>query len=182
MRKTIYTTDTDNYRYEDYLEYCNDNGIEPVSEDSYDYYEWVSDMIGFDIDDAYANIDAKQDKNTTVVITGTLGLWNGRPDIEPVFVESESVFHHATKQRTYSSALTLAIKKCAEGMNDVECYLDDEAGCVEVIGHHHDGSNHFYIYKLSELGKIGKDNADYEGEDYNVNELWFDKFTEEDLY
>ena len=182
MRKVIYTTDIDNYKYEDYLEYCEANEIEPCSEDSQSYWDWVYEMISMDVEDAYSNIDYKQDKNTTVVITGTLGLWNGRPDIEPVFVESESVFHYATKQRSYSSALTLAIQKCAEGMDDVECYLDDEAGYVEVIGHHHDGSNHFYIHKLSEFGKNAKDDAEYEDEDYNITDEWFEKFTEEDLY
>ncbi len=181
MKKVIYTTDIDNYKYEDYLEYCESNEIEPQDEDSNDYWDWVSDMISLDIEDAYSNIDCNQDANTMVVITGTLGLWYGNPEIDPVFVESESEYHHTTKQRSYSSALSLAIKKCAEGMDDVECYLDDETGCVEVIGHHHDGTNRFCIRKLSEFGKSAKDDAEYE-DNYNMTDEWFEKFTEDDLY
>jgi hypothetical protein len=182
MKKIIFTTDVLSYEYSDYVEHCKGNGVEPSSEDSQDFWDWVYEMIEFDMDDAYTNIDCKSDKNTTVVITGSLGLWNGRPDIEPVFVESESIFNSKTKQRIYDSALKLAIQKCGEGMNDVECYLDDETGCVEVIGHHHDGTNHFYIYKLSEFGRKAKEDAEDNEEDYNVTEEWFDKFTEEDLY
>ena len=182
MKKVIYTTDIDNYKYEDYLEYCEANEIEPCSENSQSYWDWVSEMISMDIEDAYSNIDCKQDANTMVVITGTLGLWYGNPEIDPVFVESESEYHHATKQRSYSSALRLAIQKCAEGMDNVECYLNDETGCVEVIGHHHDGTNHFHIHKLSEFGKNAKDDAEYEDNLDQMEPLWFEKFTEEDLY
>ena len=182
MKKVIYTTDIDNYKYEDYLEYCEANEIEPCSEDSQSYWDWVSEMISMDVEDAYSNIDCKQDANTMVVITGTLGLWYGNPEIDPVFVESESEYHHATKQRSYSSALRLAIQKCAEGMDNVECYLNDETGCVEVIGHHHDGTNHFHIHKLSEFGKNAKDDAEYEDNLDQMEPLWFEKFTEEDLY
>ena len=182
MKKVIYTTDIDNYKYEDYLEYCEANEIEPCSEDSQSYWDWVSEMISMDVEDAYSNIDCKQDVNTMVVITGTLGLWYGNPEIDPVFVESESEYHHATKQRSYSSALRLAIQKCAEGMDNVECYLNDETGCVEVIGHHHDGTNHFHIHKLSEFGKNAKDDAEYEDNLDQMEPLWFEKFTEEDLY
>lgn len=182
MKKVIYTTDIDNYKYEDYLEYCEANEIEPCSEDSQSYWDWVSEMISMDVEDAYSNIDCKQDAKTMVVITGTLGLWYGNPEIDPVFVESESEYHHATKQRSYSSALRLAIQKCAEGMDNVECYLNDETGCVEVIGHHHDGTNHFHIHKLSEFGKNAKDDAEYEDNLNEMEPLWFEKFTEEDLY
>lgn len=180
MRKTIFSTDYSNYRYEDYLEYCELDGCEAGTEDSMDYYNWVSDMIDFDINDTFADFNIKQDANTTVIITGTLGLWNGRPDIEPVFVESDRIYNYSTGKNTYNSALTLAIKKCMDGMNDIDCYLDDETGYIEVIGHHHDGSNHFYIWKLSEFGKNTKANS--EDDDYVVTKEWFEPFKEEELF
>lgn len=64
------------------------------------------------------------------VITGTLGLWWGHPEIE----ETEPMELHE------------CVRHCAEGMNDFSVY--EINGDLYVDAHHHDGTNHFCIKKI----------------------------------
>jgi hypothetical protein len=79
------------------------------------------------------NIKYCKQYNVPVRIEGTLGLWNGRHDIEPY-----------AKNSVYD-----AINWCiGRDTQDIDVFYDD--GHIEVQCHHHDGTNTFYIYAVSD--------------------------------
>lgn len=104
-------------------------------------YEWSQN----DLNDLLGEFRQIQD----VVITGTLGLWNGRRKIE--FVREDN--------------LKDAFWRCAEDMDEVKIY--DNNGVIEIVAYHHDGYNRFYIYQLSSKGVNAGDNADLEKKTYH---------------
>jgi hypothetical protein len=94
-------------------------------------------MVEDDWGDLIANIKCSKN-NGRCVITGTLGLWWGSPQIEEVECES----------------LVEAINKCNQ--NDyIEVYENEEDGSCEVHSIHHDGTNVFHIYPIKD-GKRSK--------------------------
>ena len=120
--------DYDDYPYEQYVQECEDNDINPGSSDSQEYEDWVDMYVQEYWNDDLDNIKHCKEYQVPVVITGTLGLWWGSPEIEPV--EVDSVYE--------------AIKKCIGGDSYfVTAYFDD--GKIEVHAHHHDGTNCFTI-------------------------------------
>lgn len=128
--------DTEDYCYEEYVEECEMNGIEPGSSDSEDYFEWMSDdaQENFEVD--MENIKCCEQYKVKVVIEGRLGLWWGHPEIAAESLDS-----------VYD-----AIQRCIQGSDaiDVDVWFDD--GHIEVNCHHHDGTNHFEIYAITEKG------------------------------
>ena len=62
-----------------------------------------------------------------VVVTGELGLWDGKHEIVPQKFDD----------------LSAAVSKCLE---DYNCIWEDSDGNFHVDAHHHDGLNHFTIY------------------------------------
>lgn len=123
------------YSYEDYVDYCEFNEVQPQGEDSNDYLDFVSDSQQTDWDIfllnlKYANINTEY----YWIISGSLGLWYGTRDIELVRCDT----------------LEDAIRKCAGYCDDV--IVEKEGNVVYVTGLHHDGRNHFEIRALSELG------------------------------
>lgn len=134
--RCIYSS-IDNYSYEDYKEWCEDMGETPCEEHSSAYIDWINRMVEDYWDDLLANIKSSKN-NGRCVITGSLGLWWGRPEIEEVECET----------------LVDAIKKCNQ--NDyIEVFENEEDGSVEVHSIHHDGTNVFNIYPLKD-GKKSK--------------------------
>ena len=120
--------DYDDFPYEEYVMECEDNGIEPGSSDSEEYAEWVDDYVRANWDADLDNIKYCKEYNVPVTITGTLGLWWGKPEIQPV--DMDSVYD--------------AVKKCIGGDAEfVTVYFDD--GKITVHAHHHDGCNCFTI-------------------------------------
>lgn len=75
-------------------------------------------------------------KETPVVITGTLGLWNGRHVIKNV------------KCRDLNEALDKILKGDIENIRITE----DRFGNLRVYGYHHDGINEFVIKKWTPNG------------------------------
>lgn len=146
-RKGTYTLvnsmfDQSDFYYEDYVEDCEVNGIKPKPKDSHAYYEWCRDT-------AYENYEADMDNiahckayQLPVVITGSLGLWWGKPEIEPVVCDS-----------VYE-----AVQKCI-GNDAVEVKVEWSDGVINVEAYHHDGCNCFTIKALSKKGekKVGSD-------------------------
>ena len=180
MKKPIFISSRCTYDYESYLEYCEANDFTAGSEDSMEYWEYVSDMQKQDIEDALIFFDDNTDENARVMITGELGLWNGRKTIVPVVIESEKIYNSRVGYSVYSSALTRAVEKCMSNMDNVDCLFDDETGCVVVEAHHHDGCNTFYIKKLSDFGKNAMALSD--DDDYTITDEWFEPFKEEELF
>lgn len=75
--------------------------------------------------------------NVPVVITGSLGLWDGRHEIKPV------------KCDTLQEALG---KCCNDDIEDIEIY-EDRYGNFLLNCYHHDGTNHFLIKRWTPKGR-----------------------------
>ena len=139
---TILTNRTDGFDYEEYLDFCEMNDIEPGGKDSDKFHEWCNEesQVNFDCD--MENIKNCKQYNVPVLVTGTLGLWDGKHEIVPT--REKSVYD--------------AIQRCI--LNDF-CYIDAEFndGRINVSVAHHDGMNTFTIVALSKKGqdKVGED-------------------------
>ena len=139
---TIATTDIFQFSYEDYVESCEDCGIEPAEEDSNAYWEWCAEQRDFNYEDDMYAIEECEAYNVPCIITGRLGLWNGRHGIAPT--KCDSVYD--------------GIQKCiGQSIDDVDVKFNN--GVIEVTAHHHDGTNVFEIHALSKKGlkKVGDD-------------------------
>ena len=119
--------------YEEYLDDCESNNREPQGENSKDYWDFVHEMQDLNVEEGMREISEK-DFDVPVVITGYLGLWNGRPEIQPVMVEN----------------VKKAVVKCWGKCDD--CELKFNTDHFEVRAMHHDGTNCFEIHKLSKNG------------------------------
>lgn len=145
-----------NISYEDYKEWCDEMDEEIHPEDSPEYWEQCYRIFENDWDDFEDNMEYSA-WNLPCMITGVLGLWNGRPTIEPVYCET----------------LIEAIQKCFSGCDDAEVILEN--GYITVLGKHHDGTNVFEIHILSKKGLIEVERPMYviHGEEYNIKPFWF---------
>ena len=110
-------------------------------------YEKMYDSNAANLDDERCNLNIQL--SSPILVIGDLGLWYGRPSIEPLACED----------------IESAIRKCANNMDYV--IVKQVNGHIEVTGIHHDGSNNFEIYILNDKGiraneliKEGKGNAD----------------------
>lgn len=114
--------------YDDYKEWCSDNEIEPAGEESNEFYAWLGRENDFDWEDFEANLQYSK-VNGPVTVRGSLGLWWGRPTIEP--------------KKFYT--LWDAILACIDDAWDVIITLDK--GVLKVQALHHDGRNVFTIHR-----------------------------------
>lgn len=128
------TYNNDGLIYEDYKEWCEANDCEPLGEDGEDFYNWLHEETYMNVECFFENLKYSKDNDRRCVVSGRLGLWHGRPTIEPVMCED----------------LEEAIKKCCDRCDDVEVVLEN--GVVKVEGLHHDGRNYFEIRPLTMRG------------------------------
>lgn len=165
----------EDFNYEEYIDYCELNGIEPDAENSKGYWDWVYEQRDLRASDLQANLDYTR-IDYPLMITGTLGLWYGHPDIVPVPIVSngygERVFHDGHKGYANPS-LKIALNKCIRTCDDVDIHLEE--GCIKVVGHHHDGRNVFYIRKLSKKGILAVESAERHGRECKPKDWWFCK-------
>lgn len=116
------------YGYDEYVQECEDNEIEPAEENSHEFYMWCDEMAQADYECDMDNIKCHKPYNIPVTITGVLGLWDGKHEIVPV--EMDSVYD--------------AINKCyGRDINHIKAFYED--GAIKVLAMHHDGTNVFYI-------------------------------------
>ena len=140
MAKKIEITlfDNLNYNFEDYKESYQEcyelTDEEMVEVSDNDIWDFIYDSLEMEWDDLFANLKYSKNADVPCVITGTLGLWHGRPTIVPVACDS----------------IESAIRKCANDMDYV--IVKQVNGHVEVTGVHHDGRNHFEIHILNDKG------------------------------
>ena len=114
---------------------CMDESEMPT-EDSDEFRCWQNeeDCANYqDLLQAVYAYDNKCNDANGYVISGTLGLWDGRHDIALVIVDS----------------LEKAIEKCVNNMDYIEIMYDDEKCEIVVRVSHHDGTNAFTIRAIS---------------------------------
>lgn len=128
MKRMILTTDVEGFTYDEYLDYCEANGFKAAEEESSAFYEWAQEEVDINYESDMDNIVNFGPYNVPVLITGELGLWNGRHEIVPV--EKDSV--------------AAAIEACfGRSINDINVeWIDGE---IIVHAYHHDGTNVFTI-------------------------------------
>lgn len=140
--------------YEDYVENCEINDCEPAEEDSQDYWDWVNETRAMYWDDlkmnmCYSKIDYP------LIITGSLGLWDGRHTIQPMIIESEGYGRKFTTC-DYTGyelpSIKKAVEKACSGRSVEDFDVTYEDGVIYVNCYHHDGTNRFEIHKLSKKG------------------------------
>lgn len=132
----ILTTSIDGFKYEDYLEFCEDNGIvPPARKDSDEYLHWVYGERDLNYESDMDNIRSCKQYKVKVLITGKLGLWDGTHEICPVVANN----------------VADAIDKCVSNCEDCNVWYND--GAIEVEAYHHDGTNCFTIRPLSAKGQ-----------------------------
>ena len=139
---TLADTDASGFEYEDYKEWCEDNGIEPGDENSDEFWDWCREEADFNWESDLENIRYCKEYNIPVLITGHLGLWWGKPEIQPVY--KESVYD--------------AVMDCIRDMDGASVKYED--GVINVYAYHHDGCNCFTIKALSKKG-IARQSGEY---------------------
>ena len=150
-------TSRDNFTYDDYVEYCMDMDMVPHSEFSREYLDWCADESQANYEADRENIECSPMNEGQFIITGALGLWDGR--------------HEVTSSKTYDSLMD-AIDACMPDC-DFEIDANWHNGVVEVSVAHHDGTNFFEIHRLSKKGEKAVEVADYWMKDYDVKPYWF---------
>lgn len=134
---TIYDSERE-VSYEEYIEFCEDQEREPQPENSEDYWDYVSKTSKWDFGDMRMNLEHSK-IDYPILLTGMLGLWDGRHEIYPLLFDSSS-----------KTTIHDAIMKCATCDGHVKVSFDNGKICVSVG--HHDGTNYFEIRKLSSRG------------------------------
>ena len=144
---TILANDVDvsEYDIEDYYDWCDANGIKRG--DDTDFYYWCEDETQANYENDMWEIKHCKEYNVPVLVEGTLGLWWGRPSIQPERFE----------------CVADAIQKCISDCDYVEVEYND--GVLNVYTTHHDGTNCFTIKALSKKG-IAKQYAEYKKHDF----------------
>jgi hypothetical protein len=166
--------------YSDYVDYCAANEITPEPEESNSYYEWLSEERCHLIEDFLENLRYIKNDSAAVVITGSLGLWNGRKEIYPMFMESDDYQTNNGKGRYMNPAIRKAILKCITGMDDFKVELAQ--GEIVVHGYHHDGTNIFSIIKLTPRGIGYAQRAKEKGKHIEPKIEWKAKIRGTDLW
>lgn len=123
--------------YDSYVEYCKEClGCEPSDENSEEYWDYVNEMNESEYVSMRENMAYSKQCQCPVIITGKLGLWDGKHEIYPVRCDT----------------LYDAISECSKNADSVKVEYQD--GVVRVHSYHHDGCNSYQIHKISKRGEI----------------------------
>lgn len=114
-----YNEDIDTYDKEQFEEYCREL-----------HDEYYLDDFG-----DHGNLHYSKLKDVPVVVTGVLGLWDGRHEIQP---------------KTFKN-LNEALMACSTDCDSIEIW-EDGYGNFYYEGYHHDGHNHFCIKRKTDKG------------------------------
>ena len=135
MKRTLFDNCDFSYTemYCDFVEWCKDNGIDHTQyNDESDYFhKWLWDSINQDWEIFIDNIEYDKENMEDFIVVGSLGLWNGRHDIQPQCF----------------GTLSKAIKACVS--NCEYSIITEENGVINITAIHHDGRNYFSIHKLN---------------------------------
>lgn len=135
MERTLF----DNYdfsyteMYNDFVEWCECNEIDHTqyNDESEYFHNWVWDNLHQEWEDFMLNIEYDKENMENFIVIGSVGLWNGRYDIQPQFF----------------GTLSKAIKACV--YKSEYCIITEENGVINITIIHHDGRNYFSIHKLN---------------------------------
>lgn len=169
--------------YEEYVEFCTDNGIEYGDENSNDFYKWVGDTQRDWCDCFVSNMGCSK-IDYPLMITGHLGLWNGTPEIYPVYIESSDYGRKFSNGTTgwFNPSIKKAVEKCMFGNSIIDADVHFDNGVIVINAHHHDGCNTFYVRKLSKKGIAAVQAASNRGEDiYFPKDYWFAKIKSDEI-
>jgi len=137
-RFTILNTDTCQFSYEDYVDYCEQMDETPDTENSIAFWDWCYEETNTNFEADMDNIRFCDKYKVNVTIDGAIGAWDGNHEIEPVICDN----------------VAEAINKCLSGNYDkiVRAYWDN--GVIEVSVSHHDGTNCFTIRPTDKRRKL----------------------------
>lgn len=141
---------SDEFGYDEYVEWCEINDIKPQGEESDHFYQWCQEEAQTNYSEDLAQLKASEHLQGSVIITGRVGRWNGNFEIAPVLFYS---FEEAWAKMMGSDTL------------DVDVTYNTQ--CIHVTGRHHDASNFFDVW-------IVKDSADTEAIQRRIDEGKFD--------
>ena len=170
-----YDRDADDY-VEDFEEFCNENEFTIKGEGTdmeglylggkvtfWDWYFQTTNEEDNDFWEGFRLAIKNEPLYTRCVITGNLGLWNGRKTIVPTLVDN----------------LYDAVMKC---LTDCELYkLTIKDNVLYVKGSHHDGNNSFEI-RLVNSDNYDKLNYWDDEEDGDIEKFFEDKNNFNEFY
>ena len=110
-------------------EYCENNDVE-FNENSIDW-DYICDMRDMEWENVMYNLIGQFAENE-VILSGFLGLWNGRPQIAN---------YHFTQ-------IKKAIFKCLQSGDEFQVSYDNWGIYIDVF--HHDGTNNFTISPIKQ--------------------------------
>ena len=148
-------------KYEDYVQMCEENEWPVHPEDSEGYWNDIWRVTEMEWDDFKGNMAYSKYDTARCMVTGTLGLWNGHPEITPILC----------------NGVMEAIDKCLSGRSIEDWDITLVNGHIEVNAYHHDGSNCFEIHLLSAKGEreVERKKYTWDGYDYDPKPDWFKK-------
>lgn len=120
------------YDYAEYVEWCEDNNIEPKGINEYgedSFWDWCQQETETNWEEDMYNIKESEKCNVPTIIEGSLGLWDGHHEIIPV--ECDNMYD--------------AIQKCLPRNYDYYADVIFDKGFVNVNISHHDGTNCFTL-------------------------------------
>ena len=144
---TIYNTELDvDSLYNDYKDIQEELGNPIGKKDSREFEEWLNDFSSDNYFFFKEMIEDSEYNEPMAIILGITGGWRGDREIVPENCDS----------------LLDAINLCSRNVDDIEIAVTEDY--FEVIAMHHDGTNYFKIYLLSDVGLqaqyIDEDNFD----------------------
>ena len=130
--------------YEEYCEECEDIDEKPL-----DLYDYALRETNLNMEEDVYTLDRlAKTRSEKWVVTGTLGLWDGKHIIYP------KVFPN----------LRRALGACWEDCGYIDIHTDEKGNYLEFTGSHHDGTNCF------ELRPVNDEVASYIEENFSNGE------------
>lgn len=123
---------TGEFDYDDYVSWCRENGVAPAAEDSA-FLDWCAEEARINYAEDLTLLKGSRFLQGAVVVTGTIGRWNGSFDIVPEVVED---FDSAWRKMTGGDIL------------DVVAEYDTRS--IHVAASHHDAVNHYRVWPVRE--------------------------------
>ena len=169
--------------YSEYVEWCKLNGEISHDSSSSEYWNWVSETIDRDWRDMLDNLSCSK-ADYPLLVTGTLGLWNGAREIVPQVVVSDMYGKEFSGGRTgyFVPSIRKAVETFGWGRDTASVLICFEDGVITIYSRHHDGCNTFTVHRLSQKGIASALSARDRNVEMNPMKRWFRKIKEKDIF